>query len=626
MDIDLINKLNDLINSNPCKKTLISNIELFQQFYDNYYAIKYHSSIVLPKIFNIVRFLLMYEEGELDSYFRSNIISYYIDMIGRRCNDLYLKNKDTNEEVLNTLVELDNECYQLRNLFTDEYLKKLNDIDKSDIKRIFDLEIDRYFISAFILLLHKGYFELNVDNIKIVLKYLENNDFINKIISEEMVITPLIRDFIYQYVDKYLKVRDFSMNTSFKDNKLLKAILTGKIKDSKLISLIIDTLDIDILLIACNNELDGVISLIDSLQMEQIGKLELFKKLSLKDLSEPFVALSFTKYYIKYPNNKYFKYCFEDIDISLLFKNSLNLHISLLDKDYIEYIINNDLYQYNATFLLNLYKHYQKDNNIIPDSLNSKFQELISKYHLDMLVDINIERAKEYLRDYIVNNKKLNVYKLMSMAVSFTRYITGVSDYPVYFDMRKGSNGSYNREQDEDYISYNFINIVKLSQSISIEERYRLMFQFLNTICHESTHMLQYQKIDNDNRDNDTLEFFKEELIMNNYPDYYKNNYLDINVEQDARKKALDLFIYIINSVCPEVIEQAKIYYTEYSVKEKAYFEHNKTMFGCSDRVSYDIIFDRLIQLKPELIDSYPILQETYNIDGSLKGDSVKHN
>ncbi len=552
MNIDLINKLNDLINTNPSKETFISNRKLFQQFYDNYYAIKYHSSMVLPKIFNIVKFLLIYENGELDSYFRSNIISYYIDMMERRCNDLYLKDKDTNEEVLNTLVELDSECYQLRELFSDKYISELNDIDKSDIKRIFSLDIDRYFITSFIQLLHGGYFELDVDNIKMVLSYLENNDFINKFMNGEIVITPLIRDFVYQYVDKYLKIRDFSMNTSFKDNKLLTALLTGKIKDNKLISLVIDTLDIDILLGVYNNDLEKSVLFIDSLDMEEANKLELFKKIAKKDLSEPDVALSFTKYYIKYPDSKYVKYCFEDIDISLLFKHSLDYDISLLDKNYIEYIIDNGLYQYNATFLLNIYKYYEKDSSIIPVSVRDKFKNLISRYNLDMQIDIDIERAKDYLRDYVVNNKKLNPYKLMSMAVSFTRYIIGVSDYPVYFNMSNTSYGIYN--DDVDNIKYNFLTINKLLSSTNIEERYRLMFKFLNTICHESTHARQYHNIHNNKCDNDTLDFIKEELIMNNYPDYYKNNYLDINVEQDARKKALDLFIHIISSACPEVI------------------------------------------------------------------------
>lgn len=624
MDIELINKLDNLINNNSSKETLISNIELFKQFYDNYYAIKYYSSMILPKVFNIVNYLLVYEEGELNPYFRSNIISYFIDIVGRRCNDLYLKDKDTNEEVLNTLVELGNECYQLRNIFSDEYISKLNDIDKSDIKHIFDVDIDRYFMSAFIQLLNKGYFELNIDNIKMVLSYLENNDFIDKIINEEIVITPLIRDFIYQYVDKYLKVRDFSLNTSFKDNNLLNALLTGKIKDNKLINLVIDTLDIDILLSIYNNDLEKFVLFIDSLSMEEANKLELFKKITIKDLSEPIVALSFTKYYMKYPNNKYFKYCFLDIDISLLFKHSLDYDISLLDKDYIEYIINNDIYQYNATFLLNIYKYYEKDSNIIPTSVMDKFKNLISRYNLDMQIDVDIECAKGYLRDYIVNNKKLNPYKIMSMAVSFTRYITGISDYSVYFNMSNTSYGIYN--DDVDNIKYNFLTINKLLNSTNIEERYRLMFKFLNTICHESTHACQYHNIHNNKSDNDTLDFLKEELIMNNYPDYYKNNYLDINVEQDARKKAIDLFINIINSSCPEVIDSAKKYYMENMAKEKEDFEHNKKIFGCSEKVSYDIIFDRLIQLKPELIASYPILQEKYNIDGKPKIDNVKHN
>ena len=64
----------------------------------------------------------------------------------------------------------------------------------------------------------------------------------------------------------------------------------------------------------------------------------------------------------------------------------------------------------------------------------------------------------------------------------------------------------------------------------------------------------------------------------------------------------------------------------ENMAKEKEDFEHNKKIFGCSEKVSYDIIFDRLIQLKPELIASYPILQEKYNIDGKPKIDGIKHN
>ncbi len=621
MEITLINKLYDLINNNYSKTTLITNLELFKQFYDNHYLIKYQRAFMLNKIFSIVKFLLIYEEEELDPYFRSTMISYYIDLIGRRCNDLYLKDKETNEEVLSALVELGSECYQLRNLFKDEYISKLNDIDKSDVKRIFDLDIDRFFIVAFIQLLYKGYFELNIDNIKIILWYLENNDFINKLIDGKIEITPTVRDFIYQYIDKYLKVRDFSINTNIKDNKLLKAILSGKIKDLKLLYVVIDTLDIEILLAVCDNNIDNIISLIDSLEINQYSKLELFKEFSSKDLSDETTALLFTKYYIKHPNSHYFNHCFMKAEINLLFQYSLNSSIDLLDKDYIEYIINNKLYKHNVTFLLNLYKYYQKDHNIIPDSLKSNFDSLVSKYHLNMLEDINLEKSKNYLRDYLVHNKKLNVYRLISIATAFTRYITGIPDYPVYFYMSNRDTGSYDNEAKN--IKYDFCTIKELLTSTNIETRRKLMFDFLNTICHECTHMLQYQKMENEsNYDKDTLDFIKEELILSNYPEYYTNNYLDINIEQDARKKGLDLFMKIIIDVCPEVIEPAKKYYIEHMAKEKEKFEQNKKAFGASDAVSYDIIFERLIKLKSQIINEYPMLQEMYNVDGNLKDRS----
>ncbi len=60
--------------------------------------------------------------------------------------------------------------------------------------------------------------------------------------------------------------------------------------------------------------------------------------------------------------------------------------------------------------------------------------------------------------------------------------------------------------------------------------------------------------------------------------------------------------------------------------KEREEFEHNKKIFGCSEKISYDVIFERLILLKTELISSYPILKEKYNEDGSLKVDHSMHN
>ena len=108
MDMELEEKLYDLIKKDDIKETFLKNIDLFKEFYKDrhlYFLTKFNDE----KVFEIFKFMLKNESGEIFEYFHAEI----------------LKNIKLLKKVLITLIKNIVNLLKLKDLQIQKHYKKL---------------------------------------------------------------------------------------------------------------------------------------------------------------------------------------------------------------------------------------------------------------------------------------------------------------------------------------------------------------------------------------------------------------------------------------------------------------------------------------------------------------------
>lgn len=566
------------------------------------------------KIYTIFKYIIK----NSNSLFKDNpyVISELVDLYKHSLQGFvvrpYMGDYQANNSNINTIFLMYEQYVDFKSFIKENNIcDNTDEMNKSSIDSLVSEETERLFLESYIMNLNNGFFELDIELVKKLLNYVRNNEWIDNFINGNYKIDMYTRNFAYQYLTKFTFIKDFSTDEELVNDKLLNAIVKGKLIDYDLYNLVIDNVNIDTILKINNMDLNNFIYIIDNNLDDEVKNIQLVEKLFNKVLNEQTEVLF--RYYIENKDNKYIKYYFNSENkLENLYYKVGQVPIKYLNNTIIEYILENDLYIYNLCFLFNFYM-YSQDNEITQRQ-RELFEPLVSKYKLNCCVVGNNEFIKKIVDKSLEKGKQINIMIYVSVVNTLINYILGTKANVNYY-IKSNASGYYSNEDKEIGIAIkDMMENIDINNEDSYKQFVRILVNTFNTVFHECTHYQQYLNIENDDN---KLDFLKNIIIRTYYPNYYEKNYNLIDYEVDARIKAYENTLNYLLENFPNFVDIYKSFNEQDYLLDLKLDYSKKKMFN--DKIDYDIdfIFDRLVQLHPDIISRYPVLKKYYDENGN---------
>ena len=187
----------------------------------------------------------------------------------------------------------------------------------------------------------------------------------------------------------------------------------------------------------------------------------------------------------------------------------------------------------------------------------------------------------------------------------------------IYYYLSNKYSGIINRESLTITISDKTLMDL-LNEQKSTYER----IQAIIVIFHEITHSLIEQNKRRNIWNFEIYEMEKEDVISQYDIFFYKENYAKFKEEIEAEIKGIDYTMKFIETYLPNLLDKIQDDLIE-ELKIKRKFQNDPTIDikNCFEIRAKDIhiIFDRLIQYNPHILDKHPIFKLEYYEDGLPK-------
>ena len=479
----------------------------------------------------------------------------------------------------------------------EEYYNKLNDLDISEVNKLLSKTNIRDFVCAFIMVLNYGFFDIDEHIINDVFKFIRNNSYVDELCDKKL--TDMDKNFLYQYLDKFIFIRDFSTKEELVNDKIVLNILKGKIGDHKIYEHLIDKLDTEILLKIYNDNISDIFNDIDNTSNLNAIKDILYEKVLKRLLDKE--PLKLFKYYLEFKKTddiyatNITHVFFKDNYDELLIK-CLDNDITLIDEELLVYFLSmRELPDY---FIINVNKYYR--NKPISDKVRIELERVNNNPLVEKIKPYSKEDIINLIKKIINDKVKPNKMDIANLCLGLTGIITN-NNVDVTFFSKYDALGYCSTIKNT--IGYDLSYYSNFSDN-NTEFDIKKIIDLLMTIFHESTHYMQFT-INPTNEEE--MQFYKEHIIRDYYPDYYDKNYSKISYERDARIKSYEMCYKFLKENIPEMCYFLEQYYknsytndVEINVDEKEVFSNSK--------LDIDRIFDRLVFFHPEIKEKYPQL------------------
>ena len=590
--MDTVDTLYDLIKKDPSIKTFEDNKELFQRFFFSGMSIEFDG----PKVKDLMLYLLKVNPDEYDfPFLKLSIFKAFYMYEQHVTQSTYSKGEDLSSKVdeIKDLIEFYN---QLRSYDQEEkYLK--NSIFVRD------------YTGAMIVLLNNTFFEMENDDIKYCVEHIKNNAYIKEIINGNNGKGFLDKDYVFQYFSRFLFTTEFVNIDNVDNDVLLNSLLEGKIKDIDFVKSAYKHMNISFL-VDYDKPLDKIISGLDNITDDELKKKEIstiiINKLIDKD----------EYYYL-------FKYYINHLDTDLLDdenKKDLITRIARafppeLDEEDVKFLLTQNL---GIMEFRNLKIKMQTEN--WSDDIKEKINNACDKFIID---DVPFETAIRIMKDVFSEkqeDKKFNIYDVMRALTTIIKTYLNDDSVKVFFVLGESYNGCANPSLNE--IRINLKGVNKLLKYKGPND-YPDKLSILETIFHESKHIMQFFDMTQNGYTDKELNQYKEKKLRIYNTDYYSDNYRNISYENEAREYGAGTFVYFLKEFFPEM-EKAINYYTKKMLEEQKEQIEERKIFELSNKVTVDEAFDKLVSINPSIIKKDKILIQEYNLDGTKKEDKRK--
>lgn len=585
--MNIVDKLYDLIKKDNSINTLNTNKDLFIKFYYNFMNIEYYGF----KVIDIYKYLLslnLDDNNELLPYINSKIIADFNKYEQFITQNVYFNNFTCDDNYIKLIESLIENYY---------YFSKYRDNSKLD-KLISELNFIRDYTASMMIILNSSFFSISNENIHKLVNYIRNNEYIKNICEFGLKKGLLDKDYIFQYISRYLFTEVFINYNNLDNDYLLNKLINGEIKDKLLFEKIIKNMNFRYLIVIFDKSLTKFINVLDKVSDDPLFKINLFKYMfNLLVKNELYTIL--LDFIIK--DNRYKEYL-NDKDINYIINLIvLKYPTDLTDEEVIFLINNTD----NKFLKLNI-KENLKNNNWSNDTIKL----IEEKTKTINNCDISYEEAINTLDD-MFKGKKITIPSSFSCLKAIIRYILNDSNFKVYL----GSFSDYGYSTETDSICLNIKFIKQLIDTNNYEDNPELI-HILVTLFHEVNHIIQFRKMNDSDMDDITYHQFKEEIIRKIISGYYFSNYKYISIEQEARINGSYTLVKFLKKYFPYLTNCIK-YYENITKVEQIELDNKKKVFELSNKVDINLLFDKLVSLFPSILEDYPILNREYNKDGS---------
>lgn len=591
--MELEEKLYDLIKKDDSKETFLKNIDLFKEFYKDrhlYFLTKFNDE----KVFEIFKFMLKNESGEIFEYFHAEILKNIKFSFDKIEYIYHAKDKKITEYDIDYIFEMISRYQEINNLIRkEEYQNKLDDYNKSMINTFNEDLFMRDMVTSLILILEKGIFTIPSEKIIKTIDYLNNSSWIKEATNLNQYHDMLTRDFVYQYITKYLSVKDFSIPEDNQDN-LLKNIFTGQVQDEKLIKQIIKEADLNYIYESIyDQKIENLVNFLETNNYDEVTNQIIFNAFATNLLKEE-VPID-----IYHNKSIYIERFFNDTEKEKNKCNLLEQEPFKENQEMIQYFLENNIYSYN--FLLNLAtaitreEYDEETKRKIKSAYKEFFEEEISDFSIS-----NEEIIKRF--NQMIEN---NHYHKIEINLLIRALIKNLNPTVSLYIGKTEQRGGYFYHENKSILINEFL-IDQFIDKKGIER-----FELFEAVFHELTHAKQYEDLENQNYNEENIKILIERIIREHYPNYYEKNYLSISYEYDARINSYQLTKDFICQNFKVSALEANQYYDKKVKEEEKY--NNTTRIAFSTNLDLAEMIDKLVSLKPMILEEYPILKDYLN-------------
>jgi len=483
-----------------------------------------------------------------------------------------------------------------------------------------------------------------------LVQLIDNSPFWDELISKNSKNMNFFENnLLFQYCDSVIRMKSIFTPDKLKDDRIINAMWSGKIHDSKTLKCILESLsansfatllgeiqseDKNGFFIELANHFENVnmstsnISIIMKSLLEK-GNLSYESATLLAKIDVPADYYDFldSQHAQKFP-------WLTDANTFLALKNNEksieDARSPFLPAEYyIQKIQRIDSCpNINSHFVGNLLKlmhtdyYTPEENQSIKNSLENA--GLWNQEEFDRCNElIALDEVKQILNNDLSGSQPLDKSRLQQCVQSM---ICGISQErgidlqdKVFFGNGHSKNhGYYDTVNIAIWIDDNLLD--KYINAVSIDDKAALF----RTIFHEMNHAVQYDNLKNGKMDFITYNFLKEEIIEQYDPDFYDKNYLSTFVESDSRKREIletfsffkDFNIDFAKAIFPSLNKDFHLESNKHTLQS----DSKKTIsIGKDTSIDVSQYVGLLIQNNPQILTQYPILGLEYNSDGSIK-------
>ena len=588
---NVVDKIYELIKNDNSINALYNNKDLFLIFYYHSMSIRYNGS----KVIEIYKYLLSLNLDD-DNDFLPYINSKIIDDFNKYEQDIlfipFMNDFKADDNYIDVIVKL-----------IDDYNFFFKYKDNAKLDKLIDrLKFIRDYTAGMMVILNSSFFNLSNDNIMLLMNSIKNNEYLKNICETGMGKTILDKDYIFQYCSRYLFTNEFVNYDSYDDDTLLISLKEGKIKDYKLLERIIKNTNIDYLLEVFDFNISNFINMLDNILNDDLIKIKLFNQ-----------------FINKVEDDEYYIVLLDFIIDDGRFNNYLSQE--KVDKT-INYLVDNyptDLTDKQALFLLNNVdddilkiniKENLKDNNF-----NDETQRILNDSTKDIIeYNYSFEEAISIL-DSMFNGEKIDSITCFSCLKTLIKLFLKYDNIKIYLSRSISDYGSADYSTNSITLNLNFINELVSAKKYDNNPE---VLHILDTIFHESQHILQYKKMNGNEVESNSYEQCKEELLRRINTGYYKKNYIGVNYEKEARIVGAKTLSNLLSNYFPYLVNCID-YYSKLAEYEETKIYEDKEIFELSDKVTVDEAIEKLVLICPSIVSNYPLLEREYNLDGSRK-------
>ena len=594
--MNVVDEIYLLIKNDKSRHTLDNNIDYFQKFY--YSSMSINNDYRVIEIFKYLLSLDLTDDFEPMPYLISKIFKSFNDyemMLTQYC---YLKDANLNSEYVKSLFSLINDYYFFIKYAENGTLTQLID----------ELNFTRDYTGSFMVTLNASFFGLPVSMIQQMFLLIKNNIYLQDIIKKGTMNKKMLDlEYIHDYLNRFLFTAEFMNKENINNDELMISLKDGKITDYETLLKITKKCPIEYLL---NDEKQGISSFLDI--VNKVLKDPYERQIVFNTFLGKLGMIEDNRYLLNFiMNDERAKSYIEKNDYDEIIYMAANYDLNNLDSKTCMFLLDKT---FSITLLINLKEKLKQ--NIFTEEEQNRIQK-----ETNWINDYNYSFTKsiEILDKVFKDDKKDIDYMMVFGALkSLAKTFMGEE---IYIYLTEDNNIYGRAYQESKSIVLNVYNIKDLLEKNNLNEQPEAL-HIITTLYHECRHLKQKTMMTS-NFDENIYEMYKEEILMNSLEGYYTNNYRGTYCEKDARITGNEELINLLEIYFP-YMQNAIFYYKKQNEKEYNEIITNKKTFELSMPVRVDDAIEKLVQVNPELLNTYPWLKHEYNINGTRKDKSMK--